>query len=204
MFSKLLLAMTLVGVANAQTCANADGAGGGALSCLTNSQADSGATGTACTGACTTAKDNDKCCTANAGYFSDATADANAVTQCTAVTNAATVTCTSASDSVAVTCNAGSWKNGTACDTCTAVTNAATVTCTNATNSVAATCLDGYTAGTDLKCQPKPEPEPEPAAPSPSPASAEGLGSGSSSSGSMATPAVAMTSLVAMLAYLVQ
>jgi hypothetical protein len=302
MFSKLLLAMTLVGVANAQTCGNADGAGGGALSCLTNSQADSGATGTSCTGACTTAKDNDKCCTANAGYFSDATAGANAVTQCTVVTNAATVTCTSASDSVivtcnngfwkngtacqacttvtgaksdatytctsasdsrvsacaassttkktvggtgamdtctatcadgtwdnantcttctavsnaatvtctsasnsvAVTCNAGSWKNGTACDTCTAVTNAATVTCTNATNSVAATCLDGYTAGTDLKCQPKPEPEPEPAAPSPSPASAEGLGSGSSSSGSMATPAVAMTSLVAMLAYLVQ
>ena len=107
MFSKLLLAMTLVGVANAQTCANADGAGGGALSCLTNSQADSGATGTACTGACTTAKDNDKCCTANAGYFSDATADANAVTQCTAVTNAATVTCTNASNSVVATCMSG-------------------------------------------------------------------------------------------------
>ena len=78
-------------------------------------------------------------------------------------------TCTSASNSVVVTCNAGSWKNGTACDTCSAVSNAATVTCTNASNSVVATCMSGYTADSSGVCKKDATPEPAvPAAPSPS------------------------------------
>jgi len=176
MFSKLLLAAALVGVANAQTCSdiNGDSTADDALTCLANSVAKTGAESTSCAAnPCTTAADNDKCCTASDGYFSDSTADANAVTPCDAVANAATVTCTAAGNSVAATCDAGYSVVSNACSADTTTCDAATPTgganmvnvggvakastadeCDGtATDATCAhTCAAGYTGGS-VTCQ---------------------------------------------------